>query len=169
MSDPEYRDSSLSVERRVEDLLSRMTIEEKAAQLGSIKASELLDGDGELDREYAESVLADGIGHITRFGGDAGLDPVDAATRANEVQRLLEEETQFGVPATPHEECLSGYMGPGGTTFPQTIGLAGTWSPELVESVTTEIRAQLLTISARSRDEPPESPSRSWTTTEPSR
>ena len=135
-----------SVERRVDDFLERMTLEEKAAQLGSVNAEKLLDDDGNLDRAAAEEYLADGIGHLTRIGGEGSLAPRDAAERTNELQELLAEETRLGVPAVPHEECLSGYMGPQGTTFPQTMGLASTWSPDLVEEVTSTIREQLEAI-----------------------
>ncbi|WP_435180558.1 glycoside hydrolase family 3 N-terminal domain-containing protein [Halorussus sp. AFM4] len=134
-----------SVERRVDELLEEMTLEEKAAQLGSVNAEKLLD-DGSLDREAVEEHLSDGIGHLTRIGGEGSLPPREAAARTNELQEYLREETRLGVPAIPHEECLSGYMGPQGTTFPQTMGLASTWSPELVAEVTATIREQLEAI-----------------------
>ncbi|RKD89199.1 glycoside hydrolase family 3 N-terminal domain-containing protein [Halopiger aswanensis] len=143
---PAYRDPSLSSARRTEELLERMTLEEKVAQLGSIPASELL-SDGEFDHKQAEEILAEGTGQITRIGGEGNLSPRDAAEVANAAQAVL-AETRLGIPATPHEECLSGYMGPGGTTFPQSIGLASTWSPDLVEEITTEIRKQLRAIGA---------------------
>ncbi|MEF8851129.1 MAG: glycoside hydrolase family 3 N-terminal domain-containing protein [Haloarculaceae archaeon] len=121
-----------------------MTIEEKTAQLGSVNADQLLE-DGELDREAAAELLEDGMGHLTRIGGEGGLDPVDAARVTNELQGIL-RETRLGVPAIPHEECLSGYMGPDGTTFPQGIGLASTWNPELIRDVTETIRGQMSAI-----------------------
>jgi len=140
-----YRDPTVSTARRVDDLLSRMTVEEKAAQLGSVNADRLLDGD-ELDREVAEELLADGIGHLTRIGGEGGLTPRRAAEVTNELQSILVEETRLGVPAIPHEECLSGYMGPEGTTFPQGIGMASTWDPDLLRTVTDTIGDQLEAI-----------------------
>nr|WP_284033639.1 glycoside hydrolase family 3 N-terminal domain-containing protein [Halobaculum sp. DT31] len=122
-----------------------MTLAEKAAQLGSVNAEKLLDDDGALDREAAESLLADGMGHLTRIGGEGGLAPADAARVTNELQGIL-GDTRLGVPAIPHEECLSGYMGPEGTTFPQGIGLASTWDPSLVEAVTGTIRSEMAAI-----------------------
>jgi beta-glucosidase len=130
----------------VEGLLEAMTPEEKVAQLGSVDADRLLDEDGELDRERVEAALADGIGHLTRLGGEGGLAPERAAAVTDELQTSLREETRLGVPATTHEECLSGYMGPGGTTFPQMLGMANTWSPALLEAVTDAIRAELTAI-----------------------
>lgn len=135
-----------SGELGVEGLLEAMTLEEKVAQLGSVNADRLLDEDGELDRERVEEALADGIGHLTRLGGEGGLAPERAAAVTDELQTYLREETRLGVPAIPHEECLSGYMGPGGTTFPQMLGMANTWSPALLEAVTDAIRAELTAI-----------------------
>ncbi len=140
-----YRDASVPTERRIDDLLSRMTLSEKAAQLGSVNAKKILDEDGTLDRETAEELLADGIGHLTRIGGEGSLAPTDAARVTNELQEIL-GETRLGVPAIPHEECLSGYMGPDGTTFPQGIGMASTWNPALMSEVTTTIRSEMEAI-----------------------
>ncbi|WP_121744762.1 glycoside hydrolase family 3 N-terminal domain-containing protein [Natronorubrum halophilum] len=123
-----------------------MTLEEKAAQLGSANANKLLDSDGELDEDAVREHLSTGIGHLTRIGGEGGLSPSEAAERTNELQTYLQEETRLGIPAVPHEECLSGYMGPEGTTFPQMIGMASTWSPDLLETVTDTIRDQLAAI-----------------------
>nr|WP_204366066.1 glycoside hydrolase family 3 N-terminal domain-containing protein [Halogeometricum pallidum] len=136
----------VSVERRVEELLDRMALTEKAAQLGSVNADKLLDGDGNLDENAVEEHLSDGIGHLTRIGGEGSLPPTEAARVTNELQTYLREETRLGIPAIPHEECLSGYMGPEGTTFPQSIGLASTWDPSLVEEITGTIRTQLEAI-----------------------
>jgi len=140
-------DCQQAVSTRVEELLSRMTLEEKVAQLGSVMPEELLEGE-EFSPEKAEEFLSEGIGQITRAGGSTGLKPKDAAQLANDIQQFLEEETRLGVPATMHEECLSGYMGAGGTTYPQAIGLASSWEPELVENITKEIRKQLKAIGA---------------------
>ncbi|WP_247004736.1 glycoside hydrolase family 3 N-terminal domain-containing protein [Halosolutus gelatinilyticus] len=119
-----------------------MTLEEKAAQLGSVNADRLLEND-ELDDEAVEEWLEHGIGHFTRLGGEGGLSPADAARIANELQTYLREETRLGIPAIPHEECLSGYMGPNATTFPQMIGMASSWNPDLLRTVTETIRGEL--------------------------
>ncbi|AHG02057.1 glycoside hydrolase family 3 (plasmid) [Halostagnicola larsenii XH-48] len=134
------------VERHVAELLEAMTLEEKAAQLGSVNANKLLDDCGELDDDAVDEHLSDGIGHLTRIGGEGGLSPAEAAERTNELQAYLRDETRLGIPAVPHEECLSGYMGPEGTTFPQMVGMASTWSPALLETVTDTIREQLAAI-----------------------
>ncbi|RDI69964.1 glycosyl hydrolase [Halopelagius longus] len=126
-----------------------MSLAEKAAQLGSVNADKLLDEDGNLDESALEEHLSDGVGHLTRIGGEGSLPPTEAARVTNEIQTYLREETRLGVPAIPHEECLSGYMGPEGTTFPQSIGLASTWDPDLVEEITGTIRTQLEAIGTK--------------------
>ncbi|MFP4646776.1 MAG: glycoside hydrolase family 3 N-terminal domain-containing protein [Candidatus Acetothermia bacterium] len=136
---------SSDLDKKIQDLLPDMTIEEKVAQLDSVMPDDLLEV-GKFSEEKARKQLSDGIGQITRAGGGSGLHPEEAAELANKVQNFLEEETRLGIPAILHEECLSGYMGAGGTTYPQAIGLASSWQPELVKEITTEIRKQLTAI-----------------------
>lgn len=144
----EYNDSKNDNNHpNIKDLISKMTVEEKVAQLGSVMTKEITE-DGEYSRKKAEKVLKNGIGQITRPGGATDLSPQDTAEFINEIQKFLEEETRLGIPAMIHEECLSGYMGAGGTVYPQAIGLASTWDPEIVERITNEIRKQLLAIGA---------------------
>ncbi len=143
--DPDGGDSRTTTDR-VEQLLERMTLTEKAAQLGSVNADALFDERGRLDETALDEHLSNGIGHLTRLGGEGGLSPQTAAERTNDIQGYLQEETRLGIPAIPHEECLSGYMGPEGTTFPQMIGVASTWSPDLLAEITDSIRSQLEAI-----------------------
>jgi len=134
----------LNPEGRVQDLIQRMALEEKVAQLGSIPATEFLE-DGKFSIEKATKLLKNGIGQITRIAGSRGinLSPREAAEIANEIQRFLIEETRLKIPAIVHEECLSGFMARDATTFPQAIGLASTWNPNLVQRVASVIREQM--------------------------
>ncbi|MBS7617492.1 glycoside hydrolase family 3 C-terminal domain-containing protein [Candidatus Bathyarchaeota archaeon] len=149
MSENLYLNPSLPVEKRVEDLLKRMTLKEKIAQLCSIPASVLFEG-GHFSIEKARSILVNGIGQITRLAGDhrLRLKPREVAEAANVIQRFLLEETRLHIPAIIHEECLSGFMAWGATTFPQAIGLASTWNPDLVEKVASTIRRQMRAVGA---------------------
>ncbi len=142
-------DLSVDVDVKVKDLLRSMTLEEKVAQLGSIRGRSLLE-DGRFSWERAERLLKNGIGQITRVSGGTRdvTDPKQAAQIANEIQRFLREETRLGIPAIIHEECLSGFMAYGATTFPQAIGLASTWNPDLVERVTATIKRQMRAVGA---------------------
>src|SRR6056297_1183508 len=126
----------------VDGLLSQMTLAEKVAQLGTVRVGALVE-DGAFSEERAENELADGVGRVTRFGRESDLDPPELACVANEIQCFLREETRLGVPAVVREESLCGYAGKGGTTFPQSVGLASTWNPDVVEQVATEVRRQL--------------------------
>jgi beta-glucosidase len=139
---PAYRDAALTIDERVDDLLGRMTLEEKLAQIGSVWAFELTK-DGAFDLEQARSHLSEGMGQITRVAGATNLLPGPAAELANAIQRYLVEETRLGIPAIVHEECLHGILGRGRVCFPQAIGLAATWNPGLVHDMAANMRGQL--------------------------
>jgi len=142
-----YLDATQSIEKRVEDLIGRMTIEEKVAQLGSQWAVELLEG-RRWSLEKLKKKLNHGIGQITRIGGGLDFSPEEVAIKANEIQNFLINETRLGIPAIIHEECLSGLSAKDATYFPQIIGIASTWEPELVKKMTTIIRNQMKVVGA---------------------
>jgi beta-glucosidase len=133
---------------RVQDLLAQMTLKEKLAQITSFWFRELQENQ-QPSPEKLRKLLKNGIGQVTRVGGTSTLSPVEAARAGNAIQRFLVNETRLGIPAILHEECCAGYMGLGGTTFPQMLGVAATWRPALLEQMTNEIRKQLLAIGAR--------------------
>jgi beta-glucosidase len=135
-------------QKRLEDLLSQMTLDEKLAQLGSYWMYEL-QMDGQLDSAKIKVRLGHGIGQITRVAGASMLDPVSAAKAGNQIQKFLVEETRLSIPAILHEESCSGAMILGGTMYPQMLGLASTFQPDLAEAMTKAIRRQLLAIGAR--------------------
>lgn len=144
---PIYRDADRPVAERVEDLLGRMTLEEKIAQLGSAWVFQLLDGtsfSGEKTRSLAEH----GLGHVTRISGASSFGAEAAAALANDVQRYLVEETRLGIPAIVHEEICTGLMASGSTIFPQAIGVASTWAPELSRALADAVRVQMRAIGA---------------------
>lgn len=137
-----YKNDSLSIEERVEDLMGRMTLDEMAAQLGSYWIYQLDDGKN-LSQEKAQRYLHDGIGQITRVCGGSSLKPDEAARMANQIQKYLVEETRLGIPAMIHEEACSGFTAIGATTFPQTIGVASSFDPELSEQIGKVIGRQM--------------------------
>lgn len=130
------------LQRRVEELLSKMTLEEKIAQLGSIPSGKLVEN-GKFSREKAKELLKNGIGQITRVAGYAEREPEESIELINEIQRFLKEETRLGIPAIIHEECLSGVMTKGATTFPQAIGMASTFEPDDIQRMTSIIRKEM--------------------------
>jgi beta-glucosidase len=143
-----YLDAGLTIEARVEDLLARMTIEEKTAQLGSIWSFEAV-RDGALDPDRARSLLGLGIGQVSRIAGATNLDALGVAAAGNHVQRFLVEETRLGIPAIVHEETLHGLLARDAPSFQQSIGAAAAWDTGLVEQMATTIRRRMLATGAR--------------------
>lgn len=143
-----YQDAERDVDARVKDLLGRMTLEEKLAQLGCVWSSDLV-GETGFDAEQAARVLAHGIGQITRIGAATGLRPVASAGFANAIQRVLVEQTRLGIPAIIHEEAVAGYCARDAHQFPQAIGLAATWDPDGVRAMAEVIRAEMRAVGAR--------------------
>jgi beta-glucosidase len=137
-----------SNDQRLKTLLSQMTLDEKLAQLGSHWIFEL-QTQGELDQDKIATKLRHGIGQITRLAGASTLDPCSAAKAANRLQKFLVEETRLGIPAILHEESCCGAMVLGGSMYPQMLGLAATFQPELAHDMASAIRSQLLAIGAR--------------------
>jgi len=148
-----YRDSSLPVEQRVADLLSRMTLEEKIAQLGGTWQNRAIVHDESLlfvgkNREFlpdrAAVLLRDGLGEMSRPSEQRG--PREMAEFTNTLQRWIIEHTRLGIPILFHEECLHGHAAPKGTAYPQAIALASTWDTTLVHDVFSatalEVRAR---------------------------
>jgi beta-glucosidase len=127
----------------MKDLLSRMTLEEKAAQMLCVwqqKPQTLLDADGKLDIAKAKTSFKEGhgLGQVGR-PSDAGngLSPRQMAETTNAIQKFFIENARLGIPVLFHEECLHGHAAVGGTSFPQPIALASTFNPSLVESIFT--------------------------------
>jgi beta-xylosidase len=147
-----YRNPTLSPEKRVKDLLSRMTLEEKAAQMLCIwqqKPKTMTDENGNFDLAKAKAAFKDrrGLGQVGRpSDAGKGLGPRQMAETTNAIQKFFLENSRLGIPVVFHEECLHGHAAIGGTSFPQPIGLAATFDPELVESLFT-----MTALEARSR------------------
>ncbi len=150
-----YRSAELSAEARTADLLSRMTLEEKAAQMMCVwqqKADTLVDASGVFDLEKARRAFGHGhgIGQVGRpsdAGGtghepEKGRNPRQQAELTNAIQQFFVEESRLGIPVVFHDECLHGHAAIGGTSFPQPIGLGATFNPELVERLYTMTAAE---------------------------
>jgi beta-glucosidase len=143
-----YLDANQPVKKRVKNLLSLMTLDEKIAQLSGIWVYEILEGKQFSDNK-ANALMGNGIGQITRLGGASNFDPPVSARTANQIQKYLVANTRLGIPAIIHEESCSGYMAKGATCFPQTIGMASTWDPGLAEEMGAVIKEQMRSVGAR--------------------
>ena len=128
-----YRNPGLAIEDRVADLLSRMTLEEKVQQIsgGGRGEMEVIDPTGTFTTETGRATFQ----HWS--DPDLDLTPRKSAILRNGVQRYLKEKTRLGIPALFMGEALHGFMEHGSTSFPQAIGLASTWDPDLVKQVFT--------------------------------
>jgi beta-glucosidase-like glycosyl hydrolase len=149
VSAPVYLDADQPVEARVSDLLGRMTLQEKIAQMHAFWL--LLSEDGQhqvrpgeafigcSDPDEVQRRLKNGMGQITRPLGTRGVDPAAGLRALNRLQRFLRTETRLGIPAISHEECLVGLMARDATMFPSSLAMAATWNPELIEEAARQI------------------------------
>jgi beta-glucosidase len=144
-----YRDATLDTSARVADLLVRMTLEEKVAQLGSVWSFSLLGAGLTLDAGRAATYLSNGIGQITRLAGASNLVALDVVLAGNEIQDYLREETRLGIPALIHEETLHGVLARDALSFQQSIGAAATFDPGIVEAMAVTMRRRMLLTGAR--------------------
>ena len=131
--------------QRAEELLRKMTIDEKAMQLSSTLPIGLLGVDGLLESQ-ATKVLGNGIGQISALGMFGHKSPAKTAATVNEIQRFLVERTRLGIPAIFHNEALNGLLAPDFTVFPTAIGLAASWNPEAVEEMADLVRRQMRSV-----------------------
>ncbi len=138
-----YRNSQLSIDERVKDLLGRMTLEEKIAQMSCLwgKKPQVREDPsfatdrGDFSPEKAKLVMPNGIGEIARQRENK--DARGSAEYANATQKWLLENTRLGIPAIFHDEVLHGNMAKGSTVFPVPLSLASSWDPDLVTKVFT--------------------------------
>lgn len=119
---PPYRNPALPVEVRVEDLLKRMTLEEKLNQIRSDQSPEI----------WQKAATTTGFGEV--YDILRPLRPREAAELANRVQRMA-RRSRLHIPLIIRDEALHGLAGNGPTSFPQSIALAATWDPGLVQRV----------------------------------
>lgn len=136
---PAYRDPALPVEARLADLLPRMTLTEKCAQL--IGALGLDESDGQFSLEFCRKNFANGISYVNSHHKNRKTR--DTAAYLNALQKFLREETRLGIPALALGEGLHGYMAHEATSFPQAIGLASAWDPQLHESVFSVVAKEM--------------------------
>lgn len=136
---PPYRNPDLPAEKRVRDLLSRMTLEEKAAQMVCLwrdRPRALLNEEGDFDPAKARQAFkaGHGLGQVARpSDAGKGKHPRRMAELTNAIQKFFLENGRLGIPVMFHEECLHGHWALDATSFPQPIALAGTFDPGLVE------------------------------------
>lgn len=152
---PVYQNSEAPVPERVRDLLGRMTVEEKVAQLQSqwvlpplgTQMTSVFAGD-HLDEALAKKLLGNGLGtfaFLDEFMSMNAGGPREGAERRNQLQNWVLKNTRLGIPVMFHGEALHGAATKGGTAFPQAVALGSTWDPDLLRmmfaTVAKEVRA----------------------------
>ncbi|MGH1552709.1 glycoside hydrolase family 3 N-terminal domain-containing protein [Streptomyces sp. L7] len=149
MTTAPWRDPALPGAARVDDLLARMTLEEKTAQLYGVWVGADTDGDGvalqrEMTSDYDwDELITQGLGQLTRSFGTAPVDPELGAQALARAQRRIAAAGRFGIPAVAHEECLAGFTAWGATAYLVPLAWGASFDPALVEEMARHIGADL--------------------------
>ncbi|MGC5038435.1 glycoside hydrolase family 3 N-terminal domain-containing protein [Streptomyces sp. DT190] len=156
MTTAPWRDPALPAAARVDDLLSRMTLEEKTAQLYGVWVGAATDGEGvaphqhdmSVDYSYEEwaELITRGLGQLTRSFGTAPVDPAVGAQALARAQRRIAAAGRFGIPAVAHEECLAGFTAWQATAYPVPLAWGAAWDPPLVEEMARRIGEDLRSV-----------------------
>jgi beta-glucosidase len=148
---PAYLNSELTTDTRIDDLLQRMTLEEKVGQLATPLGWEMVQKKGGTGYETEAFRVLMQDRHIGSFWAtlradpwtqrtlETGLSPRQSAEALNALQKYAVEETRLGIPLLFSEECAHGHMAIGTTVFPTSIGQASTWNPNLIETMASMI------------------------------
>ncbi|MBB5190931.1 beta-glucosidase [Silvimonas terrae] len=143
-----YKDPSQPVAARVADLLARMTLDEKIAQMHAFWLILAQDGKhtvradsftGASDQASLQKRLQLGLGQITRPLGSHKVDALSGVRAFNALQKTMMQDTRLGIPVMSHEECLVGLMTSGATLFPSALAFGATWNPVLIEQMAAAI------------------------------
>lgn len=135
------------------DLVARMTLEEKAAQLYGVWVGADVDGDGVaphqndmVDPVDWDELTTRGLGQLTRPFGTAPVDPGVGAVSLARAQERIAEAGRFGIPALAHEECLAGFTAWGATAYPVPLSWGAAWNPELVTEMAHRIGRDMRSV-----------------------
>ena len=130
--------NAVDMDKFVDELYEKMSQEERIAQLRSGYMDDLFDENGQLDTEKCKELIPYGIGHFSQYASQKPMDPNVLLDRVAAVQDWLMKNTPNGIPALYHEEVLSGVNTQGSTVYPQQIGQACSFNPELAELKTLQ-------------------------------
>jgi beta-glucosidase len=156
-----YKNSTLPIEKRVSDLLGRMTVEEKVGQLSKLLGWEMYSKNGKqvtISNKLRKAVKEQHIGLLwATLRADPwtqktllnGLSPVEAARATNAIQRYMVDSTRLGIPLLLSEEAPHGHMAIGATVFPTAIGQASTWNPKLIQDMASTIAMETYAVGGK--------------------
>jgi beta-xylosidase len=142
-----WQDPARPARQRVKDLLRRMTLEEKLAQLSSIWMGAEPAGDGvaPMQNEFSAGLppladlIRDGLGQLTRVYGTRPVPPATARHALGQLQAQIVAASRFGIPAVAHEECLTGFAAWTATVFPTPLAWGASFDPALVREMAAAI------------------------------
>ncbi|MEH0576348.1 glycoside hydrolase family 3 N-terminal domain-containing protein [Streptomyces sp. B21-108] len=155
MTTASWRDPALPAAARVDDLLSRMTLEEKTAQLYGVWVGAATDGDGVAPHQHDmtsdaaddwDELITRGLGQLTRSFGTAPVDPALGVRALALAQRRIAAAGRFGIPAVAHEECLAGFTAWRATAYPVPLAWGAAFDPPLVEEMGRAIGRDLRAV-----------------------
>lgn len=135
-----YKDASLPIEVRVQDLVKRMTLDEKIAQMRHIHAYSIVDKDGNIDKEKLDKMIQ---GRSMGFIEAITIPGKECRQLMIEAQKYMREKTRLGIPLFTLTESLHGSVHDGSTVFPQAIALGSTFNTDLAYQMTSAIAAEL--------------------------
>jgi len=146
-----WRDPSQPVPDRIADLMSRMTLAEKLAQLHSVWLSGPADGNGvaPLHGDFTTGLppfadlIRSGLGQLTRVFGTRPLHPAEGVAQLAHLQAQIVAQSRFGIPAIAHEECLTGFATWTATIFPTPLAWGASFDPGLVGQMAAAIGASM--------------------------
>jgi len=156
-----YKNSALPIEKRVSDLLGRMTVEEKVGQLSKLLGWDMYSKNGKqvtISNKLRKAVKEQHIGLLwatlradpwTQKTLPNGLSPVEAARATNAIQRYMVDSTRLGIPLLLSEEAPHGHMAIGATVFPTAIGQASTWNPQLIQAMASTIAMETYAVGGK--------------------
>ena len=149
-----YKNSKIPVEDRVNDLISRMTVDEKIGQISVLLGWEMYEKSGDkvnVSDKFKKSQKDEHTGMLwatlradpwTQKTLKTGLNPGLSAKATNSIQKYVMENTRLGIPMFFAEECPHGHMAIGTTVFPTSIGQSSTWNPGLIEAMAAAISSE---------------------------
>ena len=133
-NNPVHKNPEYSIENRVDDLMSRMTIKEKVAQLQCMVFQDVL---------KSNQIDSNGIGGMAYVRIHLPYSIEEEITVRNDIQRYVIENTRLGIPVLFHCEAIHGLVDKGSTSFPQAIGIAASWNPDLMDSISNAIAVEV--------------------------
>jgi beta-glucosidase len=150
-----YKDANAAIPDRVHDLLGRMTVEEKVAQLesgwtlppfGTFQIPSAVEGD-HINEVVAKKIASNGLGtyaFLDEFLGTGGQhNPRIGAQHRNLLQSWIMKNTRLGIPIMFHGEALHGAVTTGATSFPAAVALGSTWDPDLLQKMFTTVAQEV--------------------------